>query len=639
MSADEPGTQPPPAQDEAALPIARRLAKAADRAAARGFPLLWRPAAGVERLPMVRWFDPAQLLDAGIKKLVSTAVGARSDQRIVQALAARRREFYDYTCLYRETPGVPVADRTCPRDDIWIDYVCDTGDGWNSTYAVAYAVSQPELEVAAADGGTLRLPRGHLLVFGGDEVYPTPSREAYHQRLIVPFEQAFGDDRPAESPHVFAIPGNHDWYDGLTAFTRLFCSGFGGRHFAGWRSRQHRSYFALKLPGRWWLIGVDNQLQSDVDTAQIEYFRHIAAHAMEPGDRVIVCLATPGWIYAHKYRQLGGQLDETDLLYLRSEVFARRGITMEVFLSGDYHHYRRHEEVEPRDPARPLQKITAGGGGAFLHPTHDEDVGVIQEAWVASGQARRTFALKASYPDVRRSRRLTFGNLLFAWKNPAFGIVPAVIYLMTAWMVSAALDHPEPRDLREAFALTLDAFRQNPGLTLWVGSITLGLVLFTDTHSRLYKWVGGLAHAATHWACLFALGWGSMLLARVLLPFWGFGRFALDALLIGAGAWLFGSVIVGVYLLVSLNVFGRHSEEAFSSIRVEDFKHFLRLHVRGDGSLSIYPIALDEVPREWQPRPVDAKTPSRLVPETPLRPRLIEPPIVLGHATDETSRT
>ena len=67
-----------------------------------------------------------------------------------------------------------------------------------------------------------------MLVFGGDEVYPTPSRAEYHRRLIVPWETAAGDARLDESPHVFAIPGNHDWYDGLSAFARLFCSNVGG---------------------------------------------------------------------------------------------------------------------------------------------------------------------------------------------------------------------------------------------------------------------------------------------------------------------------------------------------------------------------------------------------------------------------
>jgi hypothetical protein len=88
-------------------------------------------------------------------------------------------------------------------------------------------------------------------------------------------------------------------------------------------------------------------------------------------------------------------------------------------------------------------------------------------------------------------------------------------------------------------------------------------------------------------------------------------------------------MIVGVYLLVSLNVFGRHSEEAFSALRIEDFKHFLRLHVARDGSLTIYPIAIPRVPRAWRPRTEDDGTASALVPEQPLDVRLIEDPVVL----------
>jgi hypothetical protein len=250
-----PSSAPPDFDDQTALPIARRIVHAAQRSGLRRFPLLWRPNGESERLPMVDWYEPAQLLDTAVKTLLAMIVGQRSDQRIVQALASRRPDYYDYTFRYRDGRHGPFIDRTAPREEIWIDYLADTGDGWNSTYAVAYAVSQPELAVRAADGSaTLGLPRANVLVFGGDEVYPTPSREEYHRRLIAPYEAAFGDARPAEAPHVFAIPGNHDWYDGLTAFARLFCSRVGGRHFAGWRTRQRRSYFALKLPGRWWLI-------------------------------------------------------------------------------------------------------------------------------------------------------------------------------------------------------------------------------------------------------------------------------------------------------------------------------------------------------------------------------------------------
>ena len=69
----------------------------------------------------------------------------------------------------------------------------------------------------------------------------------------------------APEPEVFALPGNHDWYDSLVSFTRLFCS---QRWFQGWRTRQRRSYFALKLPGRWWLVATDFQLGSDIDALQ-----------------------------------------------------------------------------------------------------------------------------------------------------------------------------------------------------------------------------------------------------------------------------------------------------------------------------------------------------------------------------------
>ena len=629
-----PRSAPPPSastagpDDQSAVPIARRLAQAAERVGRRRFPLLWRPHHEIEHLPMVDWYEPAQLLDTALKSLFALIVGQRSDQRIVQALASRRPDYYDYTFHYRDGRHGPFVDRTRPRGEIWIDYLADTGDGWNATYAVAYAVSQPELEVDAGDGERLRLPRGEVLVFGGDEVYPTPSREEYHRRLIVPYEAAFGDERPAESPHVFAIPGNHDWYDGLTAFARLFCSRVGGRHFAGWRTRQRRSYFALKLPGRWWLIGSDGQLQSDIDTPQIEYFRQIANRHMQAGDHAIVCLAAPVWVQAHKYRQYGGLFDETDLLYLRDEIFARRGVQMTVFLAGDNHHYRRHEETAPVDPGSPIQKITSGGGGAFLHPTHDEDVSELEEERVSPDEPRRQFALKASYPSPRRSHRLTYRNLLFAYRSPRFGIVPAAVYLMTVWMVSAAVVQPGPGGVADAIEVTFQAFNRNPALTLWVLFLVAALVTFNDTHSRLYRWIGGLAHAAAHWACMFAIGWGALWLTVQIAPDWRPLRLGAVALLVGAGGWIAGSALMGLYLLISLNVFGRHSEQAFSALRIEDFKHFLRLHIAPDGALTIYPIALERVPRRWRRRRADDRdTPSRIVPEEPLDPVLIEPPV------------
>ncbi|MGD9905258.1 MAG: hypothetical protein AB7U83_17460 [Vicinamibacterales bacterium] len=609
------------------MPIARRVAAAGPAF----FPLWLRGRHGPDaRMPMVRWFDPAQLLRTGVKSLVSLLVGEQSDRRIVQALAARRQEYYDHSIHYRDGRRGPQPRRDAPRDDIWIDFTCDTGDGFNSTYAVAYAMAQPSLTVDGPDGAPVTLPRGDLLVFGGDEVYPTPSREEYQRRLVAPYTAAFGDDEPEERPHVYAVPGNHDWYDGLSAFTRLFCSDIGGRRFAGWWTRQRRSYFVLKLPHRWWLVGSDGQLQSDLDVPQIEHMREIAARHMERGDKVILCLSMPVWVYAQKYRTLDQVFDETDLIYLREEVFARAGVQIRAYLTGDLHHYRRHEETPASAGGQPpVQKIIAGGGGAFLHPTHEEDVSLLREEAVTPDAAPRSFEVKATYPDMATSQRLAWRNLLFPYLNPAFGVVPGSVYLMTAWLVGAAAGGETPATVGEAARVTLSAFQGHPGLTLWVLAIYASVLAFTDTHSRVYRVLGGSAHFAAHMAALFVLGWGARDLATRGLGLDGPMRAAASGLGIAAGGWVAGSFVVGVYLLVSVNVFGRHSEEAFSGLRVQDYKHFLRLHVGPDGALTIWPIKIERVPRRWRKRRDDDVSPSRVLPMDTLRPELVEPPIRL----------
>jgi 3',5'-cyclic AMP phosphodiesterase CpdA len=612
--------------DEALLPIARRIAPSIPRTL---FPLSRRlPGDASPRLPMVGWFDPGQLIRTGFRALTSAIVGEQSDQRVVQALASRRDEVHD--CSTVPGPdGAPV-----PRDGLWLDYLADTGDGFNPTYCGAYLLAQPSLTLAAPDGTTHVLPRGDVLVLGGDQVYPDASREAYQQRLVAPFEAASADLVAERPPEVYAVPGNHDWYDGLSAFTRLFCTDIGGRGFGAWRTRQSRSYFTLKLPGRWWLIGLDSQLQGDLDVPQIEYFERVADRHMARGDRVVVCLSTPVWVHAHKYRALGDVLDETDLLYLRERVFAPRGIELKVYLSGDLHHYRRHEELDPEDPAAPVQKVTAGGGGAFLHPTHDEDVSVLEEQLNGlddDGPVHRLrYGLRAAYPSVRRSWWLSFRNLAFGWLNPKFGIVPALLYFATSWLVAAAVDFARPAGALDALALTAAAFATQPGLTLWMLGFAAVFVLFNQSRSKVYRWLGGLAHAAVHWVCIFHVGWGAIDLAQWLLPDSPFLQFLLSGALTFGGGWIVGSAVMGLYLLVSLNVFGRHSEEAFSALAIQDFKNFLRIHVAADGTVTIFPVRIDRVPRRWRERAAaQAGNPSRWVPDGPLGTGLIERPIVL----------
>ncbi len=130
---------------------------------------------------MVGWFTPAQLIRTGLKAFLSKVVGEHSDPRVVHALIAPQHEYYDYTCDDGLDADRAPLESKCPREEIWIDYVSDLGDGWNPTYAIAYAVSQPELHIGP-DG--CRLPSADILVFGGDEVYPAPTREEYRRRLV-----------------------------------------------------------------------------------------------------------------------------------------------------------------------------------------------------------------------------------------------------------------------------------------------------------------------------------------------------------------------------------------------------------------------------------------------------------------------
>src|SRR5207253_8768034 len=119
------------------------------------------------RRPMVRWLDPHQLVDTAARVLASGFWSAYADNREVQALSQAR-----------------VHDRS-EGTDLWVDYVSDLGDGFNSTYTVAYLLAQPELQL-----GEEATPRGRILVMGGDQVYPVPKRSHYENRLLGPYRAA-----------------------------------------------------------------------------------------------------------------------------------------------------------------------------------------------------------------------------------------------------------------------------------------------------------------------------------------------------------------------------------------------------------------------------------------------------------------
>ncbi len=152
------------------------------------------------RQPEVRWLDPSILAKAGVEVAVSGTFGKFADKREIQT---QPQGPFDYTS----------------SGELWIDYLSDTGDGWAATQTMAWLLAQPSLTVEGAE-----LPRGTILLLGGDQVYPSATPEAYEDRFKGPFAAALPRSPTGLEPEMYATPGNHDWYDGLVSFLRLFCA-------------------------------------------------------------------------------------------------------------------------------------------------------------------------------------------------------------------------------------------------------------------------------------------------------------------------------------------------------------------------------------------------------------------------------
>ena len=583
-----------------------------------------------EKAKMVEWYNPLQLKDTAIKTVISTIIGANADPRLVAA-SATSGKFFDYS-RELEKDDRDFLPSKVERKEIWIDYVSDVGDGWNPTYSVAYSLARQTIDIPNKS-----LQRGEILVFGGDGVYPTANTDEYEKRLVKPYRMAFNANRNGDvsdadeidlkkAPHVFALPGNHDWYDSLVAFQKIFCTHiFNRRTFAGaWRTRQKRSYFALKLPHNWWLLGIDLQLSHNIDVPQLQYFESVIDE-MNEGDNVILCVPEPYWVKAIKYQGMTDIFEEKEESIERLEkILEDRQIEIKLYLAGDLHHYRRFESED----GHRTQKITAGGGGAFLHPTHDFKFDKDLEG---------DFAWKQNYPSFDDSKKQDWKNLFgFLWNNKTFGILTAILYSLLAFLIHGEVSGNFT--WRKAFTATINRCINEPLALIVVILMLMGLVFFTDSNSKIYRRTAGTIHGLTHLGAIFFLGWFGFLLMRYLIGEANFNSLAYQSehqarinlvwlgcilLVCGAGGYIFGSIIMGIYLFISLHIFGRHDNEAFSALKIEDYKNFLRLHINGDGKLTIYPLKIDKVERDWNPVKVGEKI-VNYEPENDLKAELIE---------------
>ena len=87
--------------------------------------------------------------------------------------------------------------------------------------------------------------------------------------------------------------------------------------------------------------------------------------------------------------------------------------------------------------------------------------------------------------------------------------------------------------------------------------------------------------------------------------------------------------VVALYLLIASNAHVNFNE-LYAGQSIVDSKSFLRCHIGTDGALTIYPIAVDRVCRQWTVRPGDPAGQPWLQPAKPIAVKLAEPPIRIG---------
>jgi hypothetical protein len=551
-----------------------------------------RPAE-IQHWPPTSWLDPIDISRTGLLTVLAGLFGSFADKR--ETLAA----------LYPTDPKALVFDHS-QKDDVWFDYICDTGDGWNPTYAIAYLVGQDLLTVEGANGGaSIELPRGEFTILGGDQVYPVASVKTYRHRMEGPYyaARAQSHDGHNRTP-VYALPGNHDWYDGLTTFIRLFCQK--GRWVGQWTATQTRSYFAIQLPHRWWVWGLDVQLESDLDVPQVDYFKKCAA-LLQEGDRVIIVSPEPTWIEMGRTGEENINQSHKNMTYLEG-LIRRKKALIPVKIAGDLHHYARYRGADGEG-----QLITCGGGGAFLHGTY----GLPRELDLRKSTGKK-FESQMFVPTENQSKAL---RVPVIWRllaeNRLFAAAVGGIYWLYSWLLQSAsealntlpwdaptfLDYvrtPPCRgdDCPGLFGAWWDIVMRSPVLFFFTLLIIGGCAAFGFVCGRAgsprWKYIGlailGGIHGFMHIVIALVLMFS---IAQACPLNW------LTHFLTGLVGGIPGAILMAIYLLLANMLFDGHDQEVLSTQAIPDYKCFARFHVTRE-KVTIYPIAPKTVPSKWK---------------------------------------
>ena len=189
--------------------------------------------------------------------------------------------------------------------------------------------------------------------------------------------------------------------------------------------------------------------------------------------------------------------------------------------------------------------------------------------------------------------------------SPLFGLMTGLLYLLLALTTFADVGNMGLEQLPEVLRTVATSAAGHP-LSLVLGLATVGgLIGFADKAFGRWRVLAGGLHGLAHVLVAFLVAWGSVYFTVTVLGIcqgephaldrlvpnamcsggWThlWGRFLLSSVLTFTGGFLLGPFIMGLYLLVSVNRFGAHSNEAFISLAIADWKNFLRLKITADG--------------------------------------------------------
>jgi hypothetical protein len=446
--------------------------------------------------------------------------------------------------------------------DLWIDYVADTGDDVTVSRAVARLVAA----VYEVPGEGV-LPRGDVLMLGGDTAYPVATVREITRRLLDPWNDVLKAADDGRTRVLLAIPGNHDWYDGLDGFARLcqapcafegsvaadealhprmsafplldwaeaFTKGEARRKpgavaLYGYVPVQRASYFRLPLGPGLEVFAVDRQLRQ-MDARQIAYFGYPRTRALA----LVMPDPARAW----------GEIRPSGAQVLR-ELSIDPAAAPTFVLSGDVHHYERSGEG-------PSVHVVAGGGGAFLHG-----------ARIAAGGA---YPRTREFPGPKASARYLNQLPLFVATGRAGVLVTAVVAIANFVALRASFQHRH-RDVALAIAAAIVLafavgtallvgwrrhrmarvvpFAAATGLVIGALPIALGLVADRVAASALGVSLGGRL--------------GSFVLAWAVATF--------------ASGFAFGAMLAGIARL------GLNHSQPFAALGIPTYKHFVRLRAR-----------------------------------------------------------